>query len=131
MATQIKTGQEMFSLVEGWLKSGLTQKQFYLTHGLPVHILAYWVGRYPKAQSHKATLDKVEPTSGKVSKAVMATDSPSGFIRLKSPPPIPIPANSPLPTGSMEVVLPTGAIIRFSSTVPAGYLTELLKVCSH
>jgi hypothetical protein len=61
----------------------------------------------------------------------MATDSTSGFIRLASPSPIPTPATPQFPTGSMEVVLPTGAVIRFSTIVPAGYLKELLNVCSH
>jgi hypothetical protein len=136
MAPQIKTEREMFPLVEGWLQSGLTQKQFCTTHQLPVHMLAYWVGRYRKAQPGKAIVDKAGATTSKARKEVMATDSTSGFIRLASPPPIATVATSPLPTtqlptGSMEVVLPTGAIIRFSTTVPAGYLRELLSVCSH
>jgi len=125
----------MFPLVEEWLASGLTQKQYCLDHGLPVHILVYWVGRYRKAQPRKAIADKEKATTGKNSKKGIATQSASGFIRLS--PPLPIPtaaptaASSQLPTASMEVVLPTGAIIRFSTTVPAGYLKELLSLCSH
>ncbi len=119
----------MFPLVEGWLASGLTQKQFCATHQMPVHILAYWVGRYRKAQPTKASANKTVTTTSRATKEVMATEGSSGFIRLSPPPPIPTPA--PTPAGSMEVVLPTGAVIRFSTTVPAGYLTELLKVCSH
>jgi hypothetical protein len=134
MAPKIKIEQEMFPLVESWLASGLTQKQFCTTHQLPVHILVYWVGRYRKSQPGKATLNKTEATTSKATKAVVATESSLGFIRL-IPPAIPAPALTPaisqLPTGSMEVVLPTGAIIRFSTTVPAGYLTQLLSACSH
>lgn len=59
---QVRTEAEMFPLVESWLKSGQTQKQFYTNHGLPVHILAYWVGRYRQSQSSKTTADKVVAT---------------------------------------------------------------------
>jgi hypothetical protein len=124
----------MFPLVESWIKSGLTQKHFCSNQGMPVHILAYWVGRYHKAQPTKATADKKEVTTGKSSKKVIATQSDSGFIRLRPPSilsPAPTVASSQLPTGSVEVVLPIGAIIRFSATVPAGYLKELLSLCSH
>ncbi len=125
----------MFPLVEEWLASGLTQKQFCATHQMPVHILAYWVGIYRKSQPIKTAANKGEATTGKMSKKVMATQSASGFIRLSSPLTIPTPAPTAapnqLPAGNMEVVLPTGAIIRFSATVPAGYLKELLSICSH
>jgi hypothetical protein len=126
MAPEVKTEQEMFPLVEAWLASGLTQKQFCINHRLPVHILAYWVGRYRKAQPRKATLDQATATTSKAAKKAVAAESTLGFIRLASPP-----SPVPTPTGSMEVVLPTGAIIRFSTTVPAGYLKELLSLCSH
>lgn len=132
---QVKTEQEMFPLVKSWLESGLTQKQFCATHQLPIHILAYWVGRYRKAHPNKATAVRGEATTGKMSKKIIATESSSGFIRLSPPPAIPTPiptaATNQLATGSIEVVLPTGAVIRFSATVPASYLTELLSACSH
>jgi len=127
MASQLKTEQEMFPLVESWLQSGLTQKQFCINHQLPVHILAYWVGRHRKSQPNKATADKAEATTGKATKKIMVSEATHGFIRLSPPPPSP----APPPTGNMEVVLPTGTIIRFSTTVPASYLSELLSVCSH
>jgi hypothetical protein len=127
MASHLKTDQEMFPLVENWLKSGLTQKQFCINHQLPVHILAYWVGRYRKSQPNKATADKAEATTSKATKKILASEATPGFIRLSPPSASP----APTPTGNIEVVLPTGAIIRFSTTVPASYLTELLSVCSH
>ncbi len=116
----------MFPLVESWLKSGQTQKQFCATHQMLVYILAYWVDRYRKSNADNTTATKVVATESTTGKAVVATDSSSGFIRL-SPPPTPVPT----PEGSMEVVLPTGAILRFSATVPANYLKELLSLCLH
>lgn len=133
MASELKTEQEMFPLVESWLQSGLTQKQFCLNHRLPVHILVYWVGRHRHSQSAKASAAKAETATGKAAKEVVARDSPSGFIRLSPSPASPPPtstASPAIPTGNMEVVLPSGAIIRFSTTVPASYLKELLSICS-
>ncbi len=133
MALQLKTEQEMFPLVEAWLQSGLTQKQFCLNHRLPVHILVYWVGRHRQSQSSKVSADKAETATGKATKEVVAREKSSGFIRLSPPPASPPPtstASTATPTGNMEVILPTGTIIRFSTTVPASYLTELLSVCS-
>jgi transposase len=134
MASQIKTEQEMFPLVENWLQSGLTQKQFCLNHGLPIHILAYWVGRHRQSQPAKATADKVATSNREASKKIMVPATTHGFIRLSPPPASPPPtstASPTTPTGHMEVALPSGAVIRFSTTVPACYLKELLSVCSH
>lgn len=129
MTPQIKTEKEMFPLVEGWLASGLTQKQFCLNHQLPVHILVYWVGRYHKAQPHNAIAEKATRAS-KSGEKITARDSTGGFIRLSPPQERPLP-NVFMPVENMEVVLPTGAIIRFSTTVPISYLKELLSLCSH
>lgn len=35
----------MFSLVEDWRQSGLTQKDFCASHGIKVATLGYWVAR--------------------------------------------------------------------------------------
>ena len=107
--TQIRTEKEMFPLVEEWLASGISQKGFSQSHGLALHLMPYWVARYRKAHP-SATPTTNSPTTS------------SGFIQL----PIPQATVSP-----MEVALPSGTIIRFSSLVPACYLKELLSVCSH
>ena len=104
--TQIRTEKEMFPLVADWLASGLTQKEFGQRHGFPLHIMPYWVARYRKV--HGST--QPTPTTA------------TGFIQL------PTPQASITP---MEVVLPSGAVIRFSSLIPASYLQELLSVCLH
>ena len=100
--TQIKTEKEMFPLVEEWLRSGLTQKEFGQMHGLALHLMPYWVARYRKAHPSAAPT----PTAS------------SGFIQL------PTPQASITP---MEVALPSGAVIRFSSLIPVSYLQELLS----
>lgn len=102
--TQIRTQKEMFPLVEEWLKSGITQKEFSQRHGLALHLMPYWVGRYRKAHPLTAS-----------------TPATSKFIRVSAP---------EVTVTPMEVVLPSGAVMRFSSLIPVSYLQELLLACS-
>ena len=67
--TQVRTESEMFPLVEKWLKSGITQKEFGQKHGLALHIMPYWVARYRKVHG----LIQVTPTTA------------NGFIQLPTP----------------------------------------------
>jgi len=99
----MRTSEEMFPVVEDWLQSGLTQKSYSQQHQLPGHVLPYWVGKYRKTQS--------------------ATDQKtSSFIRL-TPPAAPS-------MHSIEIVLPTGVVVRFAQPVPVTYLQQLLSACS-
>ncbi len=78
---QVKTEPEMFPLVESWLKSGLSQKQFCLEHQMPVHILAYWVGRYRQSQPNKTTADKVVATKAVATKSNVNYGLDRGIIK--------------------------------------------------
>ena len=104
--TQIRTQKEMFPLVAEWLASGISQKEFGQKHGLALHIMPYWVARYRKV--HGPT--QVTPTTA------------SGFIQLPT---------LQATVSSMEVVLPSGVVVRFSSLIPVSYLQEVLSVCLH
>jgi transposase len=110
--TQIRTEKEMFPMVEKWLASGITQKAFSQSNGLALHIMPYWVARYRKV--HGPT--QVTPVSTQVTPATS-----TGFIQLPTP---------QSTVSSMEVALPSGAVVRFSSLIPVSYLQELLSVCS-
>lgn len=103
---QIRTEKEMFPLVADWLASGITQKEFSQKHGLALHLMPYWVARYRKMHP------SAQPTP----------TAASGFIRLSTP---------QATVSHMEVALPSGAVIRFSSLIPVAYLQELLSTCSH
>ncbi len=149
----IRTEQEMFPLMENWLKSELTQKEFSQKHKLPLHILPYWIGRYRIAHS--------------LPKERAPTPTRASFIQLTPPAASAAPIPSPNPTpaaitpkqvdsmadrtakepsvtstagnldskhssGSameMEVAFPSGVKIHFSSLVPVSYLKELVGVC--
>ncbi len=88
----------MFPLVEQWQGSGQTQKVFCAEHDLSVSVLAYWLRRY---RDHHTGL----------------SDESGGFV--------PVRMNV---SGSvaLEVVLPSGAVLRFGQLVAVGYLKSLL-----
>lgn len=104
----MRTSAEMFPVVEDWLQSGLTQKEYSQHHQLALHILPYWAGRYRKAQANPIAASSPQP-------------SPGHFI--------PVSTDKEM-IGGMEVVLPTGVVIRFVDQVPVSYLQQVLKVCS-
>ncbi len=119
-----RTEQEMFLLVESWLKSKLTQKEFSQQHKLPLHILPYWVGQYRKAHptktdstSESAPTSFIELTPSTVDPANNSVTSPSEQA----------PSASKL---DMEVVFPGGVRLCFSTLIPITYLKELLNICS-
>ena len=103
----MRTSEEMFPVVEDWLQSGLTQKAYSQPHDLPLHILPYWAGRYRKAQQDPIGQPS-QPSSGHF---------------------IPVTTDKNM-HGRMEVVLPTGVVIRFAEPIPVSYLQQMLKVCS-
>lgn len=96
----MRTSAEMFPVVEDWLQSGLTQKEYSKQHQLAAHILPYWVGRY------RQTYSKAQPQS-------------ASFIQV----------STPTSVHGMEVMLPTGVVIRFANPVPITYLQQLLSEC--
>jgi transposase len=85
---------EMFPVVEDWLQSGLTQKEYSQRHQLALHILHYWAGKYRK--------EKTGPSK-------QVSSPSSGHF-------IPVSTDKEMISG-MEVVLPTGVIIRFADQV--------------
>ena len=40
--------QKMFSMIDQWQQSGLTQKQFCEEHNIRYYVFHYWLGRYRK-----------------------------------------------------------------------------------
>lgn len=98
----MRTSAEMFPVVEDWLQSGLTQKEYSKQHQLAAHILPYWVGRYRQTHAN-------------------AHPQNASFIQVST---------AAASVHDMEVALPTGVVIRFAHTVPVSYLQQLLSVCS-
>lgn len=103
----LRNESQMFPLVETWLQSGLTQEEFSSTHGMSKHVLSYWVCKYRKSQ--------------RFAKQQSETATPS-FIQVQAP--------ATVASSSMEIILPTGVMIRFADQIPVSYLQQVLKVCS-
>lgn len=103
----MRTSEEMFPVVEDWLQSGLTQKEYSQRHQIALHILPYWLGRYRKEKANSLS-QSPQPSLGHF---------------------IPVSTDKEIISG-MEVVLPTGVVIRFASPVAVSYLQQLLKICS-
>ena len=103
----MRNSEEMFPVVEYWLQSGLTQKAYSQRQQLAVHILPYWAAKYRKEKAISLDQDS-RPSSGRF---------------------IPVSTSEEMING-MEIVLPTGVVIRFASPVPVNYLQQLLKLCS-
>jgi hypothetical protein len=115
---QVKTESEMFPLVESWLKSGLTQKEFSRQHHLPLHILPYWLARYRKTRPLVVPSKQQSPPQ---------KESPA-FIRLSAPAAVVAAADPACCTTAVE--LPSGVVLRFSGLVPVSYLKELVGLYS-
>jgi hypothetical protein len=141
----IRNEQEMFPLIESWLKSKLSQKEFSQKHQLPFHILPYWIGRYRRVHSLAdepipATASFIQLTPPVISANPSPTPDP--ITPTITPKEVYSVAEPPAPednasthagrsTMEMEVALPSGVKIHFSSLVPITYLKELVSVCFH
>jgi hypothetical protein len=104
----LRTETAMFPLVESWLESGMTQKEFSRQQQIPTHVLVYWIGRYRKTHRRDSSQRSEKGKS-------------NSFIRLSTT----IPS-----ANGMEVCLPTGVVIRFANPVAISYLEQLLSACS-
>ena len=93
-----RTEEEMFPLVAQWQESDQTQKAFCTQHSISVSVFAYWLRRYRDQQSG-------------------ADDQETSFIPVRMTVP---------DCAALEVVLPSGAVLRFAQVVPLSYLKALL-----
>lgn len=93
-----RTEEDMFPLVAQWQESEQTQKAFCIQHSIPVSVFAYWRRRY---RDQQASLE----------------DRQSSFI------PVRMDVSGPV---ALEVILPSGPVLRFAQVVPVGYLKSLL-----
>ena len=103
---ELRNSSQMFPIVDAWQQSGQTQEEFSIAYGMSKHVLSYWVCKYRKAQRSAEQQSE--------------TTTPS-FIPVHTP--------AAVASSSMEIVLPTGVVIRFADQVPVNYLQQVLKVC--
>lgn len=92
--------QLMFSLIQVWQKSGMTQREFCEKKDITYAKFQYWMKRYSEAGY------PVEPTSS--------------FL------PVHVKAEIPVQAGSLEVVYPDGRRLVFHQEVEPAFLRALL-----
>ena len=92
--------QQMFSMINEWQQSSLTQKAFCEQHTIRYHVFHYWYKRYRDAQ---------------------AVDKEPGFIPLQIKPSFDISA------AHIELLLPDGKRLLFHQPVSSDYLKAIIS----
>lgn len=90
--------QAKIDIIEKWMESGLSQKDFYQQQNIPAHVFYYW---------HKCYRDKLNKKT---------SSSSGGFIQL----------TSPVSQGSIDIHFPNGTRITFNHTVSADFVKALI-----
>jgi hypothetical protein len=98
-----RRAQEMFSVVERYHDSSLTQKAFCETEKLALSTLQYWISKYKKYR---------QPSSGFA----------EAFVQIK--------AQSPKPSANSAIILsyPNGVTVRLSNDVELTLVKELIRL---
>ncbi len=89
----------MFPVVEAYLGSELTQKDFSAEHGISVAVLCYWLSKYRRKSVESGAFLEIHPGAA---------------------------ATAELPL--LEVCYPSGVRLRIFSPLKAAYLDHLLSV---
>ncbi len=100
MQLQPEGRQQMFSMIEQWRTSGLTQKAFCQQRSIRYYVFHYWYKRYKIQQSG------VEDNAG-------------SFVKLQ--------VAKPSSSGGVEINFPGGIRILFHEPVSSNYLKALVS----
>ena len=95
--TKKNCAEEMFPLVESYLGSRVTQKEFSAEHGMSVSMLNYWLAKYRREGAESGA-----------------------FLEI-------IPATAALDRPLLEICYPTGVRLRVFSPLAPAYLDHLLS----
>ena len=84
--TKKKSAQEMFPLVEAFLSSPATQKEFSAEHGISLSVLNYWVGKYRRVRAESGSFLEIVPNAEPTERPLLEISYPSGVrLRIFSP----------------------------------------------
>lgn len=98
--------------VEGWLRSGETQRAYCERRGLRVKSLSYWRGELLRREQQRGTAGAPSSGSSVVQWAEVALPSVASSVE----------------DGGLELVHPRGFVVRLSSGFEAAALRRLLIV---
>ncbi len=99
MQLQPQVREHMFSLIEQWQQSGLTQKTFCEQHAIRYYVFHYWFKRYRMQQAGE--------------------DNAGSFVKLQ--------VVKPSSGGAVEINYPGGIRIIFHDQVSSNYLKSLVS----
>jgi transposase-like protein len=78
--------EEMFPLVETYLSSSVTQKEFSAAHGMSLHVLNYWIAKYRRERAEAGAFVEIVPTTEAVDQPLLEISYPTGVsVRVFSP----------------------------------------------
>ena len=100
MPSNDEVKQQMFSHVDEWQRSGLTQKTYCIEKGIAYHVFHYWYKCYRDENN-------------------IASSRPSSFVQLKVQPAVSVPA--------VELLLADGKRLLFYQAVSSDYLRSLIS----
>ena len=100
MRSNEQVKQQMFSMINEWQQSSLTQKAWCEQHAMRYHVFHYWYKRYRDAQ---------------------AVDKEPGFIPLQIKPSFDTSA------AHIELLLPDGKRLLFHQPVSSNYLKAVIS----
>lgn len=95
----------MLPLIEKYLASNMTQKQFYHSENLTLARFKYWLKKY--RQTHQAPAASAEPPA------------PTPFVAIHAKPPT-------TPNSACEIAYPNGVVLRLSQPTDARLLIQLI-----
>lgn len=63
MTKENRTAHEMFPMVESYLGSELTQRDFSAEHKISVYVLNYWLAKYRRKSAETGTFMEIQPVA--------------------------------------------------------------------
>ena len=115
-----RQADEMFPIIERYLECGLTQEEFCQQKNMPLHVFHYWLKKYKREQS--SAPKPSPPSQGR------AAGAPA-FLPIQLTGPEPAPNAKATATGcetGIEIVLPTGIVVRFGHTLEPEHLAHYI-----
>ena len=80
------SAEEMFPLVEVYLGSSATQKEFSAAHGMSLHVLNYWIAKYRRERAESGAFLEIVPTTETEHRPLLEISYPTGVkLRVFSP----------------------------------------------
>lgn len=103
--------REMRRVLARWQRSGLTLREYGEKHGIPVSTLSWW----------RRVLGRAGAEAGNGA----AAENAVGFTEV--PPPANVPANVPRTPAVLEIVLPSGHLVRVPAGADSGTLRRVFE----